>query len=74
MSDGNKGVTPEGEEAVAAIEKAAELIDETSQAGKVLGDDKSMRAAIGALQGQVRALSDALEKVAGVIRAQGYDL
>lgn len=74
MSDENEGVTPEGEAAVKAIEKAAELIDETSQAGKVLGDDKSMRAAIGALQSQVRALGEALEKVAGVIRAQGYDL
>ena len=74
MENENEGVTPEGEAAVKAIEKAAELIDETSQAGKVLGDDKSMRAAIGALQGQVRALGEALEKVAGVIRAQGYDL
>jgi hypothetical protein len=74
MNEENTGDTVEGQKAVEAIEKAADLVDQTDLGGKVLGDDKSMRAAIGALQAQTRALSEALEKVANVIRAQGYDL
>jgi hypothetical protein len=74
MNEENTDQTETADQAVKAIVDAANVVDKTDQAGKVLGDDKSMRAAIGALQAQTRALSDALEKVANVIRAQGYDL